>query len=124
MQNDQPAICENELTLRVSGLGNVPAFKNKKIIVGRRLITAPKAKKWMTDASTLLNYQLKSLFQTKGGATSTVPWQQYAMSSLPSDDNWKVIPKISVSVREVSKDEAGCIIRLKKISPSGKQKEN
>ena len=78
----------------------------------------------MTDASTLLNYQLKSLFQTKGGATSTVPWQQYAMSSLPSDDNWKVIPKISVSVREVSKDEAGCIIRLKKISPSGKQKEN
>lgn len=124
MQNEQPAICENELTLRVSGLGNVPAFKNKKIIVGRRLITAPKAKKWMTDAATLLSLQLKSLFRTDIGATSTVPWQQCAMSSLPSDDNWKVIPKISVSVREVSKDEAGCIIRLKKISPSGKQKEN
>jgi hypothetical protein len=38
------------------------------------------------------------------------------MSSLPSDDNWKAIPQICVSVRQVEKGEQGAIIHLKRIS--------
>ncbi len=106
-----------ELTLVVVGLGNVPAFKNKKIIVGKRLITAPKARRWMESAVKDLYSQLKCLFQTSGGATSTVRWQQSAMSSLPSDDNWRQIPEISVKVRQVEKGEEGAVIHLRKISP-------
>ena len=111
-----PQICNGELTLVIKGLDNVPAFKNKKIICGKRLITAPKAKKWMESAATNLYSQLKCLFQTGDGATSTGQWQLSAMSSLPYDDNWKAIPQICVSVRQVEKGEQGAIIRLKKIS--------
>ncbi len=114
-----PMVHDEEITLVVRGIGNVPAFKNKKIICGKRLITAPKARKWMEQAVSSLHSQLKSLFQTGGGATSTAHWQQSAMSSLPSDDNWKAIPQICVSVRQVEKGDEGAIIRLQKISQQG-----
>jgi hypothetical protein len=104
--------------LDIKGLGHVPAFKNKKIIVGgNRLITAPKAKKWMISAQKLMYSQLKSKFQTTEGETSTVPWQLSAMSSWPSDDNCKVITEIHVLVKKVPKGEEGATVWIEKISP-------
>jgi hypothetical protein len=111
-------ISEDELVLVVKGLGAVPAFKNKKIIVGKRLITAPKARQWMVSAVSNMYSQLKSLYQTSGGATSTVRWQQSATALLPYDDNWKAIPEITVKVRMVEKGEEGAIIRLTRLSPA------
>jgi len=108
------------LTIEIKGLGHVPAFKNKKIIVGgkqKRLITAPKARKWMESAQKLMYSQLKSKFQTTGGAISTVPWQRFAMSSWPPDDNCKVITTIHVSVKKVPKGDEGATIWIEKISP-------
>ena len=109
----------DKLVLCIRGIGHVPAFKNKKIIVGggKRLITAPKAQRWMASATKDLYSQLKSLYQTKDDATSTVPWQHSAMSSWPSDDNWKELPQITVQVRTVPKGDEGAIITLEKISP-------
>ena len=118
MEINTPMIHEDELVLVVRGLGAGPAFKNKKIIVGKRLITAPKARQWMESAVSSMHSQLKSLCQTKEDATSTVPWQQSAIALLPSDDNWKAIPEISVRVRMVEKGDEGAIIRLTKISPA------
>ena len=116
MTNNEPSIGGGELCLTIKGLGHVPAFKNKKIIVGgNRLITAPKARKFMEQATKGLYSQLKSLCQTCGGATSMGPWQRYATSLLPSDDNWKQIPEITVRVRQVEKGEEGAIIHLRKI---------
>ena len=109
----------------IRGIGHVPAFKNKKIICGKRLITAPKARQWMDLATKDMFSQLKSLYQTDTGATSTGPWQRSAMSSWPSDDNWKQMPMITVKVRVVEKGEEGAIVTLTKISPvwGAKQKK-
>ena len=101
----------------IRGIGHVPAFKNKKIIAGKRLITAPKARKWMELATKDILSQLKYLYQTGEGATSTELWQQSAIASWPLDDNWQQIPMITVKVRRVRKGEEGAIITLTKISP-------
>ena len=98
--------------IHIQNLGHVPAFKNKKIIAGKRLITAPKARKWMEAATSSSISQLKSLCQTREGATSTEHWQHSATALLPQDDNWKVIPKITVRARVVPKGQEGAVIKL------------
>ena len=107
----------DEITLVVKDMGHVPAFKNKKRIKRGRLITAPRAQKWMSLCVSSFKSQLRHLFQTGAGATSTECWQHSAMLSWPQDDNWKVMPKITISVRQVEKGEEGAIVTLTKISP-------
>ena len=104
------------LVINIRGIGHVPAFKNKKIICGKRLITAPKARKWMQNCAKAIYSKLKFLYQTEGGATSTVRWQQSAIASWPLDDNWKVIPKITVRVRVVPKGDEGAVIKITKLT--------
>jgi len=105
------------LAMTIRGLGHVPAFKNKKIIAGKRLITAPKARKWMEKCTEVIYLKLQSKFQTDADATSTVRWQQFAIASWPSDDCWQQIPQIKVQVKVVPKGEEGATIKLTKISP-------
>jgi len=104
------------VVMRIRDLGHCPAFKNKKIIARGRLITAPKARKWMEEATKAMYSQLCSLFQTTGGGTTTEPWQQSAIASLPSDDCWQQIPMTTIRVKKVPKGEEGVIVILKKIS--------
>lgn len=113
----KPTNTNESLVIIIRGIGHVPAFKNKKIIAGKRLITAPKARQWMELATKDMYSQLKSLFQTEGDETSTEPWQRSAMSSWPQDDNWQQIPLIQVKVRTVKKGDEGAIVTLTKISP-------
>jgi len=103
------------MKLEIRGLGHVPAFKNKKIICGKRLITAPKARKFMEDATQLIISQLQSRYQTTEGETSTARWQQSAILSWPLDDNCKVITRITVEVKKVPKGEEGATIYISKI---------
>ena len=105
----------DRLVIVIRGIGHVPAFKNKKIIAGKRLITAPKARKWMEQATASIVSQLNSLCQTRDDATSTEPWQQSATALLPQDDNWKVIPRIKVTARVVPKGDEGAIITLTRL---------
>jgi len=106
------------LVMTIRGLGHVPAFKNKKIIAGKRLITAPKARKWMEECTKVLYLKLKSMFQTDADATSMGHWQQFATLSWPSDDCWQQIPQVKVRVKVVPKGEEGATIKLTKISPT------
>ena len=104
------------LVIAIRAMGHVPAFKNKKIIVGgNRLITAPKCKKWMEQATDSIISQLKYLCQTDDDETSTEPWQQSAIALLPQDDAWMFIPEIHVKVRRVRKGEEGAIIKLTRL---------
>jgi len=105
----------DKLVIVIQSIGHVPAFKNKKIIAGKRLITAPKARKWMEQATASIVSQLKSLCQTDDDATSTVPWQHSAIALLPQDDNWKVLPRIKVTARVVPKGDEGAIITLQRL---------
>lgn len=107
----------DEITLVIKDMGHVPAFKNKKRIMRGRLITDPRAQKWMSLCVSSFKSQLRRLFQTSDGATSTECWQRSAMLSWPRDDNWKVMPRITISVRQVEKGEEGAIVTLTKISP-------
>ena len=108
-------LSNGELVLRISGLGHVPAFKNKKMIARGRLITQPKVKKWMADAVNSICFQLHSLCQTDDAAISTEDWRQSAIALLPPDDNWRVIPGEYVEAKMVAKGEEGAIIRIKKL---------
>jgi len=105
----------DKLVIVIQSIGHVPAFKNKKIIVGKRLITAPKARKWMEQATASIVSQLKSLCQTEDDATSTEPWQLSAIALLPQDDNWKMLPRIKVTARVVPKGDEGAIITLQRL---------
>ena len=105
----------DKLVIVIQSIGHVPAFKNKKIIAGKRLITAPKARKWMEQATASIVSQFKSLCQTDDDATSTVPWQHSAIALLPQDDNWKVLPRIKVTARVVPKGDEGAIITLQRL---------
>ena len=99
----------DKLVIVIQSIGHVPAFKNKKIIAGKRLITAPKARKWMEQATASI------VSQTDDDATSTVPWQHSAIALLPQDDNWKVLPRIKVTARVVPKGDEGAIITLQRL---------
>ena len=107
----------DEIVLVIKGLGHIPAFKNKKRIMRGRLITAPRAQKWMKQCVSSFISQLKYMFQTGDAATSTGHWRQLAIASLPPDDNWKVIPKMTISVKVVPKGEEGGTVTLTRISP-------
>lgn len=97
-------------------MGHCPAFKNKKRIFRGRLVTEPKTRRWMEEATKVMYSQLKSQFQTKGGETSTESWQQRAICSLPSDDCWTQIPMKIIYVESVPKGDEGLEISLRKIS--------
>jgi hypothetical protein len=86
-----------------------------KIIAGKRLITAPKARKWMEQATSSICSQLRSLCQTADDATSTEDCRRSSIALLPPDDNWKVIPKMCVEARVVPKGEEGAIIELTRL---------
>ena len=107
----------NPLVIEIKGIGHVPAFKNKKIICGKRLITAPKARKWMEEAQALMYSQLCSKFQTTEGETQMGPWQLSAIQSWPLDDNFKIIPEMHIVTERVPKGEEGATIYIEKISP-------
>lgn len=108
---------DNPIKIVIRGIGHCPAFKNKKIICGKRLITAPKARKWMESCTKLITSQLKSKYQTIGGETSMEHWLPSAIASWPLDDNCKVITQINVRVRKVPKGEEGVTFYVEKFSP-------
>ena len=115
--NNSKNTTPDEIVLGVKGLGHIPAFKNKKRIMRGRLITDPRAQKWMKECVSSFTSQLRRMFQTGDDATSTGCWQRSAIASLPSDDNWQQMSRLTISVKEVPKGEEGGTVTLTKISP-------
>ena len=102
----------------IQGLGEVPSFKNTKQIIrpkNRRamLITAPRKRAWMDQASALLECQLRSCIPASGIPTLTGAPLLYAIASLlPLDDSRKWIATLNVAWRPVSKGLEGAEIEI------------
>lgn len=114
------------ITLTVTGIGNVPSFKNTKKIAritdtdpkGRKrtrpiLITDPKKKEWMEQAVSQLSSQLNGLFPTAAGETPG-EWRkrlQTALWQLSDDSLFHMMPGRQ-SARQVKKGCEGCVITI------------
>jgi len=110
------------ITLRIQGIGNVPSFKNSKQIVQNpktkrpMLITDPKKRKWMNEATRVIESQLRSCIQTCGIATPTAKdARSWIASSMPLDDSWVWVKENSDNSRRVSSGEEGAIITIERI---------
>ena len=101
------------MKLTIKNLGEVPSFKNTKMITRGRLITNPRKQKWMDAASEHLACQLRSYFQAQGIPTLTGEHLLSAIASLmPLDDSRTWIANLSVSWRRVSKGQEGAEIEI------------
>lgn len=104
------------IKLVVKGLGDVPSFKNSKMIARGRLITDPEKQRWMERCTKAFESQLRSWCQTAGIVISTEqPALSRIASSMPLDDCLHWIPKVSVSWRGVSKGEEGAVVSIEPI---------
>lgn len=59
------------LVFHVTECGNVPSFKNRKRIAGKRLITDPRVKAWMESVSDAIRLTWKSATEKAGDQTLT-----------------------------------------------------
>jgi hypothetical protein len=112
-----------KIELKVQGIGEVPSFKNSKMIVrikGRpSLITDPKKQKWMDACTLAIESQLASwLLTTVTGTVMGCLLQQQIASSLPLDDSLKWIGSHCVSWRKVSKGQEGVEITIEPLPPA------
>jgi len=106
----------NPIKLDVRGIGDVPSFKNNKMIARGRLITNPKRQKWMEHCIQLIESQLNYAMQTSAGETLT--GQQalcWIAQSLPCDDSRSFIPELHITAVDCTKGEEGATITIERI---------
>jgi len=104
------------VTLVIQGIGEVPSFKNSKMIARGRLITDPKKQQWMERCTKAIEYQLRCWLLTIGTETAMecIPQSKIA-SLLPLDDSLKWIGLHSVSWRKVKKGDEGFEIVIQQL---------
>jgi len=109
------------IKLVIKGMGEIPSYKNKKVI-GRSssgqavLYTKPEVKEQMDRITMAIEFQLRSLLQTGGTGTGTecIP-QSKIVSSLPLDDSLAWIGSHSVSWQRVKKGEEGFELTIEEL---------
>lgn len=92
----------------VKGLGEIPSFKNTKMITRGKLITDPKKQKRMERITRAIEYQLRCalLIDETGTVMECIPPSKI-VSSLPLDDSLAWIGSHSVNWRRVKKGDEG-----------------
>lgn len=114
----------NPLVLEIRGL--VPGKKNNKMLVtkdprGRPLrkpllITKPEYQEALERITESLRSQLLSACQTASGETLTASSvQSWIASSLPADDAWTHIPKITVQAELCAPGQEGASITVRRL---------
>ena len=110
-QNDTSA--RRSISLCVTGMGHVPAFKNGKLLCRGRLITHPEKQKWMEATARSIESQLRSLYRTTETETGTgLSLHSWTLTCLPLDDSLKWIGLPCGDWRKVKKGEEGAIIEI------------
>lgn len=103
-------------TLLIQGVGNIPSFKNSKMVARGRLITDPKKQKLMQQIIQDLQSTLTSAFRTIGEGTATgqsLPClTALCAHSTDFDDSRQWIPKLSVEGRKCNDGEEGATITI------------
>ena len=75
----------------------VPSFKNRKIICGKRLVTARKQKRLMRLIEAAFAYQLSCASRTAADETWTESFRRsWIASSTPGDDCWTQVAEVEV----------------------------
>lgn len=106
------------IKLVVKGLGDVPSFKNSKMLTRGRLITDPKKQQWMERCTKAFESQLRTWFQAAGIEISTEPTALSRIASLvPLDDCLHWIRPGSQDWHVVSKGEEGAVVTVEPIRP-------
>ncbi len=104
------------LKLVALGLGHCPAMKNSKMLARGRLITDPKKQKWMDQCIRSFESQLRSAFPTSAKGTWTEQQRLYwtaLFERCPEfDDNWMVIPEITIKAVQVGKGKEGAVVEI------------
>lgn len=104
------------IVLKIQGVGEIPSFKNSKMIARGRLITDPRKQKIMERITRSFEFQLRSLSQTTEAGTGTahIPPSKI-VSFMPLDDSLDWIPEHSVKLQRVSKEQAGAIVTIERL---------
>lgn len=116
-QNSEPK-SRQPIVLKIQGIGNVPSFKNTKMIArtkdGKPFIkTDPEKEAWMQHCATLIEFQLPSLCPITGTGTLTAQQlHSWIAASMPLDDNCKWIESLSVTLQRVPKGREGAVITI------------
>jgi hypothetical protein len=105
-----------KITLKVEGLGHVPAMKNNKMLTSGKLITNPKRQKWMKLCQASFESQLISLYQTSAeGMQMGRSLRSWIALHIPLDDAVSQIPEIYVTSHQVPKGQEGAVITIERI---------
>jgi len=114
----------HHIKLVVLGIGNVPSFKNSKMIARGRLITDPKKQRWMAVAAVVLESRLRSFFRIRGTEIQTEPQAlSWIASWIPLDDSVEWIGELCVNWRRVKKGEEGFEMTIEKLPAVGFQSD-
>lgn len=100
----------DSVTLRVTGLGHIPAIKNSMYA-----IVEPKNREWKKRCVQLLSSQLLSSIATTEHGTVTPQCLRSLIALLPRDDSWKDIPEIHIYAKKVPKGEEGAVIEITRL---------
>lgn len=102
--------------LEIRGLGNVPSFKNNKMLARGKLITDPKKQLWMDRATRSLELQfLSAIRETKDATWTALSPQFWTALSEQFDDSVQWIPEISARAIKCEKGQEGAEIILTKL---------
>ena len=104
-----------EIRLVVRGLGAVISFKNTKMLTKGKLITDPKKQEWMRRCVQSFVSQFISLCQTDDSGIYPECLKQYAIASLPLDDNWQELEIGRASCALTEKGNEGATIIIERI---------
>lgn len=114
----------NPLILEIRGL--IPGKKNNKMLVtkdprGRPLrkpllITKPEYQRALEQITESLRYQLLSACQTASGEILTASSvQSWIASSLPADDAWTHIPRMTVEAQLCECGQEGATVTIRRL---------
>lgn len=103
------------VVLKVSGMGPVPSFKNKKRIGKHGLFTDLKTKRWMDQCIQSFAFQLRSECQIREGGTSTECLARFWTRLLPADDCWTELEIGFATCELVEKGQEGAEIIIKRL---------
>lgn len=104
------------IKIHIRALGSITSFKNSKMLSRGRLITDPTKQKKMDGYTRAIESQLRSAYQTAGGATETgLSLPSWIAACWPADDSVDWLPEIVVRVERVGNGEEGADIQVERL---------